>query len=83
VAVVAQHYSKQLLALAGEQTMLQQTAMRLDGLPGVESPVLASKPDGTPRKLLDIGRMSQLGVNQPVRYPWDVFPPVWCGFTQR
>lgn len=35
-----EHYPKQLLALAGERTMLQQTALRLDGLPGVESPVL-------------------------------------------
>lgn len=35
-----EHYPKQLLALAGERTMLQQTALRLDGLSGVESPVL-------------------------------------------
>lgn len=31
-----EHYPKQLLALTGERTMLQQTAMRLDGLPGVQ-----------------------------------------------
>jgi mannose-1-phosphate guanylyltransferase/mannose-6-phosphate isomerase len=35
-----EHYPKQLLALAGVQTMLQQTANRLDGLPGVQPPVL-------------------------------------------
>ena len=35
-----EHYPKQLLALTGERTMLQQTAMRLDGLPGVQPPVV-------------------------------------------
>lgn len=35
-----EHYPKQLLALTGEQTMLQETACRLDGLPGVRPPVI-------------------------------------------
>lgn len=35
-----EHYPKQLLALAGDCTMLQQTAMRLDGMPDVAAPVL-------------------------------------------
>lgn len=35
-----EHYPKQLLALVGDHTMLQQTAMRLDGMPGVAAPVL-------------------------------------------
>ncbi|MCP9455876.1 MAG: mannose-1-phosphate guanylyltransferase/mannose-6-phosphate isomerase [Nitrospira sp.] len=35
-----EHYPKQLLALAGEQTMLQQTAKRLDGMTDVAAPVL-------------------------------------------
>jgi len=35
-----EHYPKQLLALAGEQTMLQQTAMRLEGMTAVADPML-------------------------------------------
>lgn len=35
-----EHYPKQLLALVGEKTMLQQTALRLDGLTDVASPLL-------------------------------------------
>lgn len=35
-----EHYPKQLLALTGKRTMLQQTALRLDGLAGVEPSVL-------------------------------------------
>jgi mannose-1-phosphate guanylyltransferase/mannose-6-phosphate isomerase len=35
-----QLYPKQLLALNGEHTMLQQTALRLDGLAGVHPPIV-------------------------------------------
>ena len=35
-----EHYPKQLLALAGERTMLQQTATRLDGLTDIAAPVV-------------------------------------------
>src|SRR5690554_6603397 len=35
-----QHYPKQLLKLFGERTMLQQTLLRLDGLPNMGDPVV-------------------------------------------
>src|SRR5690625_1117514 len=35
-----QHYPKQLLKLFGERTMLQQTLLRLDGLPNLGDPVV-------------------------------------------
>lgn len=35
-----EHYPKQLLALAGEQTLLQETAMRLDGLKNQAAPIV-------------------------------------------
>jgi len=35
-----EHYPKQLLALAGEQTLLQETAMRLDGLQNQAAPIV-------------------------------------------
>ncbi len=37
-----EHYPKQLLALVGEQTMLQQTASRLDGMPNIQAPIVVS-----------------------------------------
>jgi len=35
-----EHYPKQLLALVGEETLLQQTATRLDGMTGVAAPLV-------------------------------------------
>lgn len=35
-----QHYPKQLLKLFGDKTMLQQTLLRLDGLPDVAAPIV-------------------------------------------
>ncbi|MHB8535696.1 MAG: sugar phosphate nucleotidyltransferase, partial [Sulfuricaulis sp.] len=35
-----EHYPKQLLCLLGEQTLLQQTAARLDGMENVAAPLL-------------------------------------------
>lgn len=35
-----EHYPKQLLSLLGEQTLLQQTVSRLDGMPDVAAPLL-------------------------------------------
>jgi len=35
-----EHYPKQLLALVGEETLLQQTAMRLDGMTDVSSAIV-------------------------------------------
>lgn len=35
-----QHYPKQLLKLFGDKTMLQQTILRLDGLPELASPIV-------------------------------------------
>jgi len=37
-----EHYPKQLLALVGEQTMLQQTISRLDNMPNIQSPIVVS-----------------------------------------
>src|SRR3989337_2973437 len=37
-----EHYPKQLLALVGEQTMLQQTISRLDNLPDIQAPLVVS-----------------------------------------
>jgi mannose-1-phosphate guanylyltransferase/mannose-6-phosphate isomerase len=35
-----EHYPKQLLALTGERTLLQETAHRLDGIEGVLPPIV-------------------------------------------
>ena len=35
-----EHYPKQLLTLVGAQTLLQDTAMRLDGLSGIAAPIV-------------------------------------------
>jgi len=35
-----EHYPKQLLCLLGDQTLLQQTVLRLDGIPDVAEPLL-------------------------------------------
>lgn len=35
-----QHYPKQLLKLFGDKTMLQQTVLRLNGLPGLAAPIV-------------------------------------------
>ena len=35
-----EHYPKQLLALVGEQTMLQQTISRLDNMPNIQAPLV-------------------------------------------
>jgi len=37
-----EHYPKQLLALVGEQTMLQQTISRLDNIPDIQAPLVVS-----------------------------------------
>jgi mannose-1-phosphate guanylyltransferase/mannose-6-phosphate isomerase len=37
-----EHYPKQLLALVGEQTMLQQTISRLDSMPDIQAPLVVS-----------------------------------------
>ena len=37
-----EHYPKQLLALVGEQTMLQQTISRLDNMPNIQAPLVVS-----------------------------------------
>ena len=40
-----EHYPKQLLCLLGEQTLLQQTVSRLDGMPEVAAPLLVCNED--------------------------------------
>ncbi len=37
-----EHYPKQLLALVGEQTMLQQTISRMDNMPDIQAPLVVS-----------------------------------------
>ncbi len=64
-----EHYPKQLLALAGERTMLQQTALRLDGLPGVESPVLVCNEEHrflVAEQLREIGKTPTHIILEPV-----------------
>jgi len=53
-----EHYPKQLLALAGERTMLQQTALRLDGLNGIQPPVLVCNEE---HRFLVAEQMHELG----------------------
>lgn len=53
-----EHYPKQLLALAGERTMLQQTALRVDGISGIQPPVLVCNED---HRFLVAEQMRELG----------------------
>lgn len=64
-----EHYPKQLLALTGEHTMLQQTAMRLDGLPGVQAPVVVCNEEHrflVAEQLREIGKTPVSIILEPV-----------------
>ena len=53
-----EHYPKQLLALLGEQTLLQQTVSRLDGMKHVAAPLLVCNEE---HRFLIAEQMRQLG----------------------
>jgi mannose-1-phosphate guanylyltransferase/mannose-6-phosphate isomerase len=53
-----EHYPKQLLALLGEQTLLQQTVSRLDGMKHVAAPLLVCNEE---HRFLVAEQMRQLG----------------------
>lgn len=64
-----EHYPKQLLALAGERTMLQQTALRLEGFPGIGSPVLVCNDEHrflVAEQLREIGKAPANIILEPV-----------------
>lgn len=54
-----EHYPKQLLALVGERTMLQQTIARVDGLPGIQPPLVVSNEE---HRFLVAEQIRQLGM---------------------
>ncbi|QIL92057.1 mannose-1-phosphate guanylyltransferase/mannose-6-phosphate isomerase [Microbulbifer sp. SH-1] len=61
-------YPKQFLALAGSQTMLQATALRLDGLPEVEAPILVCNEShrfAAAEQLQEVGRAAQSILLEP------------------
>jgi len=64
-----EHYPKQLLALAGAQTMLQQTAMRVEGMQNVASPVLVCNEEHrflVAEQLREIGKIPANIILEPV-----------------
>jgi mannose-1-phosphate guanylyltransferase / mannose-6-phosphate isomerase len=63
-----EHYPKQLLALAGDRTMLQQTSIRLDGMPGVAAPVLVCNEEHrflVAEQLREIGKTPEAIILEP------------------
>ncbi|WOX07278.1 mannose-1-phosphate guanylyltransferase/mannose-6-phosphate isomerase [Microbulbifer pacificus] len=61
-------YPKQFLSLAGNQTMLQATALRLDGLPEVEAPILVCNEAhrfAAAEQLQEVGRAAQSILLEP------------------
>jgi len=64
-----EHYPKQLLALAGDQTMLQQTAMRLQGMADVAPPTLVCNEEHrflVAEQLREIGKVPLNIILEPV-----------------
>lgn len=59
-------YPKQFLSLAGEQTMLQDTALRLQGLPAnvplAPAPILVCNAE---HRFLAAGQLAAIGIHQP------------------
>lgn len=53
-----EHYPKQLLALLGKNTLLQQTVMRLDGLNGIADPLIVCNEE---HRFLVADQIRQLG----------------------
>lgn len=63
-----EHYPKQLLALVGDRTMLQQTAMRLDGMADVAAPVVVCNEEHrflVAEQLREIGRTPAAIILEP------------------
>jgi len=61
-------YPKQFLPLAGSETMLQATALRLDGLGGVQAPILVCNEEhrfAAAEQLQEIGRAAQSILLEP------------------
>ncbi|HEY8570602.1 mannose-1-phosphate guanylyltransferase/mannose-6-phosphate isomerase [Microbulbifer sp.] len=61
-------YPKQFLTLTGSQTMLQATALRLDGLPTVEAPILVCNEAhrfAAAEQLQEVGRAAQSILLEP------------------
>ena len=67
-----EHYPKQLLALVGEQTMLQQTISRLDNMPNIQPPLVVS-PRFTGLVELDDATCVALGVMPDMEYQEKVY----------
>lgn len=64
-----EHYPKQLLQLQGNQTLLQQTAMRLDGLENVGEPVLVCNEEHrflVAEQMREIGKASRAIILEPI-----------------
>jgi mannose-1-phosphate guanylyltransferase/mannose-6-phosphate isomerase len=64
-----QHYPKQLLKLFGDETMLQQTLLRLTGLPNMGSPIIVCNEEHrfmVAEQLLEIGQTDALIMLEPV-----------------
>jgi mannose-1-phosphate guanylyltransferase/mannose-6-phosphate isomerase len=58
-----QHYPKQLLKLFGDKTMLQQTLMRLDGLPNLASPVVVCNVE---HRFMVAEQLNEIGISDSV-----------------
>lgn len=64
-----QHYPKQLLKLFGDKTMLQQTLLRLAGLPDVASPIVVCNEEHrfmVAEQLQEIGQRDAVIILEPV-----------------
>lgn len=63
-----EHFPKQLLGLHGEQTMLQQTVLRVDGLPGAALPVVVCNEEHrflVAEQLREVGRKAETIILEP------------------
>lgn len=64
-----EHYPKQLLALVGERTMLQQTLGRLDNLPDIQPPLVVSNEEHrflVAEQLRQLNKLPQAIILEPV-----------------
>src|SRR5690606_835916 len=64
-----QHYPKQLLKLFGDKPMLQQTLLRLAGLPDVASPIVVCNEEHrfmVAEQLQEIGQRDAVIILEPV-----------------
>lgn len=64
-----QHYPKQLLKLFGDKTMLQQTLLRLDGVPDLAPPIVVCNEEHrfmVAEQLLEIGQPNASIILEPI-----------------